>query len=72
MARYGIDGWSTWGLYIVTAFLQGLLLFMGIYFEYISPSKDVPEYEEPSQNGTADGRRHDAEPSEETPLLESR
>lgn len=32
-ARLGIEGWSTWGVYLVTGFLQGSLLVMGIYFE---------------------------------------
>jgi len=32
-ARLGIEGWSTWGVYLVTACLQGVLLAMAIYFE---------------------------------------
>ena len=32
-ARLGMDGWSTWGVYVVTGCLQGCLLAMGIYFE---------------------------------------
>lgn len=31
--RYGKNGWSTWGLLLVTGTLQGILLTMGIYFE---------------------------------------
>lgn len=33
-ARLGIDGWSTWGIFLVTGCLQGCLLVMGIMFEY--------------------------------------
>ena len=32
-ARFGWEGWSTWGIYLVTGILQGCLLVMGITFE---------------------------------------
>ena len=32
-ARFGWEGWSTWGIYLVTGVLQGCLLVMGIIFE---------------------------------------
>ncbi|RDW69602.1 PQ loop repeat protein [Coleophoma cylindrospora] len=32
-ARLGVEGWSTWGVYLVTGCLQGCLLGMGIVFE---------------------------------------
>ena len=32
-ARFGWEGWSTWGIYLVTGVLQGCLLAMGITFE---------------------------------------
>lgn len=32
-ARLGIEGWSTWGVFLVTGCLQGCLLIMGICFE---------------------------------------
>ena len=32
-ARLGAEGWSIWGVYLVTGCLQGCLLVMGIYFE---------------------------------------
>lgn len=32
-ARLGTEGWSTWGIFLVTGCLQGCLLVMGIYFE---------------------------------------
>lgn len=31
--RLGIEGWSTWGVFLVTGLLQGCLLVMGICFE---------------------------------------
>ncbi|KAI5293527.1 hypothetical protein KEM52_005454 [Ascosphaera acerosa] len=36
-ARVGWEGWSTWGIYIVTATVQGTLLAMGVYFQYVEP-----------------------------------
>lgn len=32
-ARLGPEGWSTWGLFLVTGTLQGCLLGLGIYFQ---------------------------------------
>jgi hypothetical protein len=32
-ARLGMEGWSTWGVYLITGCLQGCLLVMGISFE---------------------------------------
>jgi hypothetical protein len=32
-ARLGAEGWSTWGVFLVTGCLQGCLLVMGICFE---------------------------------------
>lgn len=32
-ARLGMEGWSTWGVFLVTGCLQGCLLVMGICFE---------------------------------------
>ncbi|KAH7319872.1 hypothetical protein B0I35DRAFT_352488 [Stachybotrys elegans] len=40
-ARLGWAGWSTWFIYIMTACMQGTLLFMGIYFEFSSRRHDV-------------------------------
>jgi len=31
--RLGNEGWSTWGVYLVTGCLQGCLLCMAVYFE---------------------------------------
>lgn len=32
-ARLGVEGWSSWGVFLVTGCLQGCLLVMGICFE---------------------------------------
>ncbi|ROT42999.1 hypothetical protein SODALDRAFT_28191 [Sodiomyces alkalinus F11] len=31
--RLGAEGWSTWGIYLLTASMQGVLLAMAIYYE---------------------------------------
>ncbi|KKZ62635.1 hypothetical protein EMCG_03045 [[Emmonsia] crescens] len=78
-ARLGTEGWSSWGVYVVTALLQGTLLIMGVYFEYINPSKiesDVssdgsPETEYGANGIVAPRGNEENDPSEETPLLQS-
>lgn len=62
-ARFGIEGWSTWGVYLVTGCLQGTLLVMGIIFEYRN-WKNRKLVEETEGNSQGD--------SEETPLLGTR
>ncbi|KAK2733711.1 hypothetical protein FQN55_003166 [Onygenales sp. PD_40] len=81
-ARLGTEGWSSWGVYVVTALLQGTLLAMGIYFEYINPVKgdsdtDSDEVPPPPEynaiftaNSNEQGQDREQEPSEETPLLQ--
>jgi hypothetical protein len=66
-ARLGTEGWSAWGVYVVTAMLQGTLLVMGIYFEYLGPKKDI--ISEPVDAVEEDEREGLQEPSEQTPLL---
>lgn len=51
-ARLGREGWSTWGVYVVTGCLQGCLLVMGIYFEF--QARKAGEYMLPQ-----DGREED-------------
>ena len=36
--RLGWGGWSTWSIYILTAFAQGIVLVMAIYYELNKPS----------------------------------
>ncbi|TDZ22917.1 Uncharacterized protein Cob_v004301 [Colletotrichum orbiculare MAFF 240422] len=33
-ARLGWEGWSTWGVFVLTALMQGILLFMAIFYEF--------------------------------------
>lgn len=32
-SRLGVSGWSTWGVYLVSGTLQGVLLAMAVYYE---------------------------------------
>ncbi|KAJ5239808.1 hypothetical protein N7468_004427 [Penicillium chermesinum] len=87
IAREGAKGWSIWGMLVVTAGLQGTLLVMALYFEYLGPNakskggrigdgngQEVPSNGDaaPERPGTQ-GQASVAEdqPSEETPLLQS-
>lgn len=73
-ARLGIEGWSAWGVYVVTGCLQGSLLVMGIYFELMErKQRKAEELDEgrpfpDSVNGTL---QSNGAPSEQTPLLQS-
>lgn len=49
-ARLGGEGWSTWGIYLVTGILQGTLLIMSITFEV----RDWRQRKRERQNGNAD------------------
>lgn len=70
-SRLGVEGWSAWGLYLVTGCLQGGLLSMGIYFEVRNrgkkrserPNGTINGHVVSEEGGTADGA------SEQTPLL---
>ncbi|KAJ5808258.1 hypothetical protein N7474_009527 [Penicillium riverlandense] len=81
-ARQGPGGWSTWGPLVVTACLQGSLLFMAIYFEYFGPNSKRKAVHEADEHGAPSGEAAEQEPtpqhavaadrpSEETPLLQS-
>jgi hypothetical protein len=52
-ARLGWEGWSTWGIFILTAFMQGTLLFMGVYYELTAhrsePGSPFQVADEPSR-----------------------
>lgn len=39
--RLGIDGWSTWGIFLVTGSLQGSLLILGVYFRLRQPKSGM-------------------------------
>ena len=65
-ARFGWEGWSTWGIYLVTGVLQGCLLAMGITFELREFRKRKAQREALEENGVA---REDGD--ESTRLLEN-
>jgi len=68
-ARLGKEGWSAWGVYLVTGCLQGTLLFMGVVFELRERKKQKARDNDPDpQVANGDGVDH---ASEETPLLRS-
>jgi len=52
-ARFGWEGWSTWGIYLVTGVLQGCLLTMGITFELREFRKRKAQGEAPDENWVA-------------------
>lgn len=59
--RLGPSGWSAWGIYLVTGCLQGVLLCMAIYFEFMARRRQRE----------ADAQQVESEQpaSEATPLL---
>lgn len=61
---YGLEGWSVWGVYVLTGVLQGGLLYMGIKFE-IRDRRQKRIEEEHIANGDAD----EHVPDERTALL---
>lgn len=68
-ARLGTEGWSTWGVYVLTAILQGTLLMMAVYFEYLGPKKDIISTIPPSDDGEVSSEGRNGSASERTPLL---
>ncbi|KAL5338711.1 hypothetical protein BJX70DRAFT_191984 [Aspergillus crustosus] len=76
-ARMGSEGWSTWGILIVTAFLQGMLLVLAVFFEYLGPNKGHShDYDKDTARGQSAEDNEDQEdqdgPYEDTPLLQDR
>lgn len=73
-ARLGSKGWSTWGILIVTACLQGTLLVLSVFFEYLGPNKghshDYNKDTPPSRSGESNDTQDEEGPYEETPLLQ--
>ncbi|MCJ1472484.1 hypothetical protein MMC13_001132 [Lambiella insularis] len=71
-ARVGWEGWSTWGLYVVTGILQGCVLGLGIFYELRNRKmrKEVENGGETSSDGedTVIEEEPDSA-SEDTPLL---
>lgn len=59
-ARLGLAGWSTWGIYVMTAFMQGALLVMGIYFELSARREERQAGDDPESPSRAPGPRRPA------------
>jgi hypothetical protein len=55
-ARLGKEGWSSWGMFVVTGVLQGILLGMGISFEV----RDWREREEQKRRSRGLADEHSA------------
>lgn len=72
-ARLGKEGWSAWGVYLVTGCLQGSLLVMGIYFELLRKRSNAEEPDEDSQpeDSVGESQQANGQTSEQTPLLRS-
>lgn len=73
-ARLGPEGWSAWGVYVVTGCLQGTLLSMGIYYELQErkAKKAQAEVDVGSRSSSPDRAvQSNGAPSEQTPLLGS-
>ncbi|KAI0854218.1 hypothetical protein F5Y00DRAFT_222552 [Daldinia vernicosa] len=52
-ARLGWAGWSSWGVYVLTAIMQGILLFMAISYEWPSQEErrlSTPQPQRPPYN----------------------
>lgn len=71
-SRLGTQGWSAWGVYVVTGCLQGTLLVMGVMYEWRwkrNEKKELEERIDAANRGQAEreGRREAAD--EQTPLI---
>ncbi|KAL3493862.1 hypothetical protein BJX62DRAFT_234974 [Aspergillus germanicus] len=74
-ARLGPKGWSTWGILIVTAFLQGTLLALSVFFEYLGPNKGHDHDYDKASGANRPGADNEGQderdgPYEDTPLLQ--
>jgi hypothetical protein len=62
--RYGSEGWSAWGVYLVTGCLQGSLLAMGSYFEIMHRRREKKDLQSRMAQAIPD-----TSTTEQTPLL---
>jgi len=68
-ARFGWEGWSTWGIYLVTGLLQGCLLGMGFAFELRAGRKRNSEEVEENIDGTTSEPQDEDTDNERTRLI---
>jgi uncharacterized protein with PQ loop repeat len=71
--RLGIQGWSAWGVYIVTGVLQGILLAMCISFELRDRKlrREAADTDHGNFHAQQGGAEADRRTTEQTPLLGS-
>jgi len=67
-ARLGKEGWSAWGVYLVTGCLQGSLLSMGIYFEYLERQRRSAALDE---NGVPEGAEEELDGENDDEVIEA-
>jgi len=71
-SRLGTQGWSAWGVYVVTGCLQGTLLVMGVIYELRWKRKEKKELEDrldAANHGQAEREGRGEEVDEQTPLI---
>ncbi|KAJ9652208.1 hypothetical protein H2198_008512 [Neophaeococcomyces mojaviensis] len=67
--RLGPSGWSAWGVYCVTGVLQGMLLVMGVYYEWRVRKMEREEIVGRIVQAEAEAERTEEGVNEETPLI---
>ena len=68
-ARLGWGGWSSWGIFVLTAIMQGILLTLGIYYEI--QNREAERAESAARLGSppySDEQRDDALIGGDTPV----
>lgn len=71
-ARLGWNGWSSWGIYLITATMQGVLLIMGVIFElqhHRRKRQGLLTESEPTAFSGDSTIEEPAQPNEASPLL---
>lgn len=53
-ARLGWAGWSSWGIFVLTATMQGILLYLAIYYEVVGRAHTAPVQNLSYANGLDD------------------
>ena len=73
IARLGLEGWSSWGTFLVTGSLQGCLLSMGLWFEMRNQRRKREQVDdgelERDERIRSSEQEETAPENEETPLL---
>lgn len=67
--RLGWAGWSAWGIYLITATMQGILLIMGIIFEIRARRAEKAGENAGDDHGSNADTTTEERPTENTPLI---